>query len=146
MWVRQLCWYGVRRQVPRVLYLAPAVAVPVQPTHASSVRTFTTTHATWKKKSKGGGAEKAADPVNVEPQLDLDAVATNMLNAVKRCSESVRSMVGSLGRVDATLLDDVRVSTGKGVKPSSLQDYATVGVRDNALVIHAYEPGVRALR
>ena len=41
------------------------------------------------------------------------------------------------------LLDDVRVSTGKGIKPIPLHNFATVGVHDNVLVITAYEPEVR---
>lgn len=39
----------------------------------------------------------------------------------------------------AALLDPVRVSYGKDTKPSPLHDYATVGVRDNMLVISAYD-------
>ena len=35
------------------------------------------------------------------------------------------------------------MSTGKGNKPISLHNFATVGVRDNVLVITAYEPEVR---
>ena len=49
--------------------------------------------------------------MDVTPQLDLDGVVTQMFSAVKHCSETVRSMVGSLGRIDASILDDVRVST-----------------------------------
>lgn len=45
--------------------------------------------------------------------------------------------------LSTALLDDVRVAYGKGTKPTPLHDYATVGVRDNVLVITAYEPEVR---
>ena len=77
--------------------------------------------------------------MDVTPQLDLDGVVTQMFSAVKHCSETVRSMVGSLGRIDASILDDVRVSTGKGVKPTPLHDYATVGVRDDVRLFTAVE-------
>lgn len=44
---------------------------------------------------------------------------------------------------NAALLDPVRVSYGKDTKATPLHDYATVGVRDNLLIITAYEEGVR---
>ncbi|WFD21382.1 hypothetical protein MEQU1_000030 [Malassezia equina] len=95
-------------------------------------------------KKKGGKhadkASHAAAPAEVEPQLDLDETAKHMSSSVARCRESVQALVGSLGRVDPTLLDDVRVAAGKGAKPAPLHNFATVGVRDSVLLLTAYEP------
>ncbi|KOS13240.1 ribosome recycling factor [Malassezia pachydermatis] len=93
-----------------------------------------------KKKGKQADKAEAAAAAGVDPQLDLDAINKQMDTAVARCREHVQSLVASLGRLDASLLDDVRVAYGKGTKPTPLHDYATVGVRDNVLVITAYEP------
>lgn len=38
------------------------------------------------------------------------------------------------------ILDPVRVTAGKGTKPARLHDYASVGVRDNMLIVTAYDP------
>lgn len=46
---------------------------------------------------------------------------------------------------DPALLDPVRVQYGKDAKPTPLHDYATVGVRDNCLIITAYDESVGAV-
>jgi len=126
---------AARQRVPIVLARAP-ITMPLYPT---TIRLLSSSHAALKKNKGGGSTVKNAEPMDVTPQLDLDGIITQMSSAVTHCDETVRSMVGSLGRIDASILDDVRVSTGKGVKPTPLHDYATVGVRDDVLVITAFD-------
>lgn len=45
--------------------------------------------------------EKMAEPMDATPQLDLNGTSSEMESVVARCSEHVRTLVGSLGRVDA---------------------------------------------
>ncbi|WFD25069.1 hypothetical protein MNAN1_000031 [Malassezia nana] len=95
------------------------------------------------KKKGGKHAEKnshAATAEEVEAQLDLDEIDKHMSSSVARCKESVQAFIGSLGRIDPSLLDDVRVAAGKGAKPAPLNNYATVGMRDNVLLVTAYDP------
>lgn len=131
----QLSKLVLRQHVPSVLARAPIA----MPTYPNTVRPVSSSHAVLKKSKGSGSTAKNAEPLEVTPQLDLDGLVTQMSSAVTHCDETVRSMVGSLGRIDASILDDVRVSTGKGVKPTSLHDYATVGVRDEVLVITAFD-------
>ena len=118
---------AITQHVPRILARAPMI----MPKYPSTARLLSSSHAVLKKSKGGNSTVKNTEPMDVTPQLDLDGVVTQMFSAVKHCDETVRSMVGSLGRIDASILDDVRVSTGKGVKPTPLHDYATVGVRDD---------------
>lgn len=126
---------AITQHVPRILVRAPMI----MPKYPSTARLLSSSHAVLKKSKGGSSTVKNTEPMDVTPQLDLDEVVTQMFSAVKHCGETVRSMVGSLGRIDASILDDVRVSTGKGVKPTPLHDYATVGVRDDVLVITAFD-------
>lgn len=126
---------AITQHVPRILARPPMI----MPKYPSTARLLSSSHAILKKSKGGSSTVKNAEPMDVTPQLDLDGVVTQMFSAVKHCDETVRSMVGSLGRIDASILDDVRVSTGKGVKPTPLHDYATVGVRDDVLVITAFD-------
>ncbi|WFC96774.1 hypothetical protein MBRA1_003437 [Malassezia brasiliensis] len=125
-------WTAPRRALPRLA--ATRAVVPAAP----MPRALTTTAVVAKKK-KGGDKAAAEPPADVEGQLDLDALNEKMTKTVARCAETVQGLVGSLGRVDASLLDPVRVQYGKDAKPTPLHDYATVGVRDNCLVITAYD-------
>ncbi|WFD29851.1 hypothetical protein MSPP1_000865 [Malassezia sp. CBS 17886] len=92
-----------------------------------------------KKKKGKGSADADAHAAPEDGQLDLNTTAAQMSRTVGKCRDQVQSIVSSLGRVDASLLDPVRVAVGKGTKPTPLHDYATVGVRDNMLVVSAYD-------
>lgn len=95
-------------------------------------------------------------------RFDEAALKANMARAVSRCRETVAHMVGSHGRADPSLLDGIRVSfTGtrqadatagdatSGAKVEgdgqeySLRDFATVGVRDGALIVTCFDAEVR---
>ena len=54
-----------------------------------------------KKKNKVAVNEKMAEPMDATPQLDLNGTSSEMESVVARCSEHVRTLVGSHGRVDA---------------------------------------------
>lgn len=111
---------------------------------ASARAGFGTSPVALKKKAKGAGAGSAPTP---EPEgsgeLDLDAMTKQMQQGVQKYKDTVQGHISSLGRVDASLLDGVRVTAGKGTKPASIHEYASVGVRDNMLVVTAYDPDVR---
>ena len=111
---------------------------------ASARAGFGTSPVALKKKARGGGAGGAPAP---EPEgsgeLDLDAMTKQMQQGVQKYKDTVQGHISSLGRVDASLLDGVRVTAGKGTKPASIHEYASVGVRDNMLVVTAYDPDVR---
>ncbi|PKI83074.1 hypothetical protein MVES1_002901 [Malassezia vespertilionis] len=114
-----------------------AVRMPVRNGRWSAPTCLLTTSAVLAKKKKGGNDK--APPADVAPQLDLDAMEKTMNSAFQRCSENVQSIIGSLGRVDASLLDPVRVTLGKNSKPVFLDQVATVGVRDGMLIVTAYD-------
>ena len=94
---------NVPRYAPRFLPNIPAFATkaaPFSPIILTS-RTFSATHMPQKKKNKGAVNEKMAEPMDATPQLDLNGTSSEMESVVARCSEHVRTLVGSLGRVDA---------------------------------------------
>ncbi|WFD49051.1 hypothetical protein GLX27_003728 [Malassezia furfur] len=131
-------WTAPRRALPSLA--AARTAAPAAP----ALRTLTTTAPLAKKKKGGEKAAAAEPPADVEGQLDLDVLNEKMNKTVAWCADAVQTLVGSLGRVDASLLDPVRVQYGKDAKPTPLHDYATVGVRDNCLIITAYDESVGA--
>lgn len=138
-------WTAPRRALPSLAAARTAALAAPMPRPL-------TTSAVVAKKKKGGDKGAAEPPADVEGQLDLDALNDKMTKTVARCAEAVQGLIGSLGRVDActlhadpALLDPVRVQYGKDAKPTPLHDYATVGVRDNCLVITAYDESVRVL-
>ena len=95
---------NIPRYAPRFLPNIPTFttkAAPFSPIVLSS-RTFSATHMPQKKKNKGAVNEKMAEPVDATPQLDLHVTSSEMESVVARCSEHVRTLVGSLGRVDAS--------------------------------------------
>lgn len=75
--------------------------------------------------------------------FDFDAISSHMARAVERCRSTASSLVGSVGRADPALLDSVKVeypgtgSSAKALHP--LREFATVGVRDGALVVTAFD-------
>lgn len=93
-------------------------------------------------------------------RFNEESLKANMARAVKRCRDTVAQMVGSHGRADPSLLDNVKVSfTGtkeektsgestSGAKVEgegeqySLRDFATVGVRDGALIVTCFDAEV----
>ncbi|WFD36875.1 hypothetical protein MCUN1_003766 [Malassezia cuniculi] len=130
----RLAW----RTVPRAATLAPlATQVPRIVLATTATRPLSVSAIAFKKK-KGGAEPAPAEPA--EAQFDPDAIQQQMQVHADKCREAVHGIVASFGRVDASLLDPVRVSVGKGSKPSPLHDYATVSVRDNMLLVTAYDP------
>ncbi|KAK0550285.1 hypothetical protein OC845_002722 [Tilletia horrida] len=85
-----------------------------------------------------------------DEKFDLAHLSENMQRAVKRCRETVSSMVGMIGRPDPAILDSVRVqmptgnegNKGEPIEKTAvpLRDLATVGVRDGSLWITCYDP------
>lgn len=75
--------------------------------------------------------------------FDFDAISSHMSRAVERCRSTTSTLVGSFGRADPALLDSVKVeypgtgSSGKSLHP--LREFATVGVRDGALIVTAFD-------
>lgn len=75
--------------------------------------------------------------------FDFETITTNMARAVERCRQTASTLVGSFGRADPALLDSVKVeypgtgSAGKSLHP--LSEFATVGVRDGALIVTAFD-------
>lgn len=75
--------------------------------------------------------------------FDFDAISSHMSRAVERCRTTTSSLVGSFGRADPALLDSVKVeypgtgSSSKSLHP--LREFATVGVRDGALIVTAFD-------
>lgn len=76
--------------------------------------------------------------------FDFAAISSHMSRAVERCRTTTSTLVGSFGRADPALLDSVKVeypgtgSAGKSLHP--LREFATVGVRDGALMVTAFDP------
>lgn len=75
--------------------------------------------------------------------FDFDAISSHMSRAVERCRSTTSTLVGSFGRADPALLDSVKVeypgtgSSGRSLHP--LREFATVGVRDGALIVTAFD-------
>ncbi len=103
-------------------------------------------------KSKKGDAEQPSDAEyktstrnqNLPGEaFDFDAISSHMSRAVERCKSTTSTLVGSVGRADPALLDQVKVeypgtgSQGKALHP--LREFATVGVRDGALIVTAFD-------
>jgi len=75
--------------------------------------------------------------------FDLTSITSHMSRAVERCRSTASTLVGSVGRADPALLDSIKVeypgtgSSGKSLHP--LREFATVGVRDGALIVTAFD-------
>ncbi|GAC96650.1 potential mitochondrial ribosome recycling factor [Pseudozyma hubeiensis SY62] len=75
--------------------------------------------------------------------FDFDAISSHMSRAVERCRSTTSTLVGSFGRADPALLDSIKVeyssssSDSKSLHP--LREFATVGVRDGALIVTAFD-------
>lgn len=74
--------------------------------------------------------------------FDFDAISSHMSRAVERFRSTASTLVGSFGRADPSLLDSIKVeypagSSSKALHP--LRDFATVGVRDGALIVTAFD-------
>ncbi|CBQ67470.1 conserved hypothetical protein [Sporisorium reilianum SRZ2] len=73
--------------------------------------------------------------------FDLDAIASHMSRAVERCRSTTSALVGSFGRADPSLLDNIKVEFASGTSKTlhPLREFATVGVRDSALIVTAFD-------
>lgn len=73
--------------------------------------------------------------------FDFDAISSHMSRAVERCRTTASTLVNSVGRADPALLDSVKVEfTAEGNKSlHPLREFATVGVRDGALMVTAFD-------
>ncbi|SNX81389.1 uncharacterized protein MEPE_00094 [Melanopsichium pennsylvanicum] len=75
--------------------------------------------------------------------FDFTAISSHMSRAVERCKSTTSTLVGSVGRADPSLLDSIKVEfPGTGTSSKSLhplREFATVGVRDGALMVTAYD-------
>lgn len=74
--------------------------------------------------------------------FDFEAISSHMSRAVERCRSTASTLVNSIGRADPALLDSIRVECtssdgSKSLHP--LRDFATVGVRDAALMVTAFD-------
>lgn len=78
-----------------------------------------------------------------EEAFDFGTITQNMTRAVERCRTTASTLVGSFGRADPALLDNVKVEyPGTGSSSRSLhplREFATVGVRDGALIVTAFD-------
>ncbi|CDS00668.1 hypothetical protein [Sporisorium scitamineum] len=74
--------------------------------------------------------------------FDFDAISSHMSRAVERCRSTTSSLVGSFGRADPALLDNVKLELASGTSKTlhPLREFATVGVRDSALIVTAFDP------
>ncbi|TNY23340.1 ribosome recycling factor-domain-containing protein [Rhodotorula diobovata] len=71
-------------------------------------------------------------------QFELKVLETNMSDAVDRLRVALKQVVGRVGRVSPTLLDNVRVETPEGKRP--LNEFASVSVKDGKdLLVSCYE-------
>ncbi|PWZ02966.1 ribosome recycling factor, partial [Testicularia cyperi] len=73
--------------------------------------------------------------------FDLDSITANMRRAVERCRQTTSTLVGTFGRADPSILDNLRIEGVAGTSGKHpLNEYATVGVRDGMLIVTAYDP------
>lgn len=98
------------------------------------------------KNNRSGQAEYKTSTRNQDlpdEAFDFTAISSHMSRAVERCKATSSTLVGSFGRADPALLDSVKVeypgtgSQGKSLHP--LRELATVGVRDGALIVTAFD-------
>lgn len=73
--------------------------------------------------------------------FDFDAVSSHMSRAVERCRSTTSTLVNSIGRADPALLDSIKVEfSSEGTKTlHPLREFATVGTRDGALIVTAFD-------
>ena len=74
--------------------------------------------------------------------FDFDAISSHMSRAVERCRSTTSTLVGSFGRADPALLDGIKVEFASGSSKTlhPLREFATVGVRNSALIVTAFDP------
>lgn len=103
-----------------------------------------------KTKGKGGGKGKGAAKEGdyktstrnqdlPDEKFNMDTISANMKRAVERCRTTTSHLVGSFGRADPSLLNSIKVEPKDGGK-HSLQEVATIGVRDGMLIVTAFDP------
>lgn len=74
--------------------------------------------------------------------FDFDAISSHMSRAFERCRSTTSTLIGSIGRADPALLDAIKVELPSGSSKTlhPLREFATVGVRDSALIVTAFDP------
>ncbi|UZJ52148.1 hypothetical protein CBS101457_001468 [Exobasidium rhododendri] len=78
-------------------------------------------------------------------KFDEEGLRANMERAVKRCKDTISQKVVGHGRADPAILDSVRITfsgqgeTAGGSQSYSLKEFATIGVKDGALLITCFD-------